>query len=183
MMGSLGQQLNGQLQLSHELTGFIYILDVPLAGRVSWVKLGTAQRRSSLVIAKCLNARCLHVAASMMVCGVQLGNVPPRLFEARIRSGGGSFNSAVYGTESQASAFIGAHVAKGTVLHVDEAGSWENLHERFEVKRINHQEAYSQDGACTNWAEEHFCRLRRAEVSLQNYIERAYLLRYAQESS
>jgi hypothetical protein len=31
---------------------------------------------------------------------------------------------------------------------MDEAGSWDNLHERFEVKRINHQEAYSMDDAC-----------------------------------
>jgi hypothetical protein len=47
----------------------------------------------------------------------------------------------------------GARIAKGTVVHADEAGSWDNLHERFEVKRINHQEAYSLDVACTNWAE------------------------------
>jgi len=38
----------------------------------------------------------------------------------------------------------------------DEAGSWDGLHERFEMKRINHQEAYSFDGACTNQAEEYF---------------------------
>jgi hypothetical protein len=25
---------------------------------------------------------------------------------------------------------------------MDEAGSWDNLHERLEVKRINHQESY-----------------------------------------
>jgi two-component sensor histidine kinase len=31
MMGSLGQQLSGQVQLSYELTGFVYILDVPLS--------------------------------------------------------------------------------------------------------------------------------------------------------
>lgn len=30
MMGSLGQQLNGEVQLSYEPTGFIYVLDVPL---------------------------------------------------------------------------------------------------------------------------------------------------------
>jgi hypothetical protein len=29
------------------------------------------------------------------------------------------------------------------------------LHERFEIKRTNHQEAYSLDGACTNMAEEY----------------------------
>jgi hypothetical protein len=69
------------------------------------------------------------------------------------------------------------------VVHADEAGSWDNLHERFEVKRINHQEAYSLDGACTNWAEEYFSRLRRTEVGIHNHIAGAYLLRYAQESS
>jgi two-component sensor histidine kinase/CheY-like chemotaxis protein len=31
MMGSLGQQLNGEVQLSYRPTGFIYLLDVPLS--------------------------------------------------------------------------------------------------------------------------------------------------------
>src|SRR4030081_174268 len=31
MMGSLGQQLNGQVQLAYEPTGFVYALDVPLS--------------------------------------------------------------------------------------------------------------------------------------------------------
>jgi two-component sensor histidine kinase/ActR/RegA family two-component response regulator len=31
MMGSLGQQLNGQVKLSYESTGFVYMLDVPLS--------------------------------------------------------------------------------------------------------------------------------------------------------
>jgi two-component sensor histidine kinase len=30
MMGSLGQQLNGQVQLVYQPTGFVYVLDVPL---------------------------------------------------------------------------------------------------------------------------------------------------------
>jgi hypothetical protein len=68
-------------------------------------------------------------------------------------------------------------------MHPDEAGSWDNLHERFEVKRINHQEAYALDGACTNWAEEYFSRLRRVEIGVHHHIAGAYLLRYAQESS
>jgi hypothetical protein len=84
---------------------------------------------------------------------------------------------------SQASAFIRVPIADGTVVHADEAGSWDNLHERFEVERSNHQEAYSLDGACTNWAEEYFSRLRRAEVGIHHHIAGAYLLRYAQESS
>jgi ISXO2-like transposase domain len=64
-----------------------------------------------------------------------------------------------------------------------EAASWDNLHARFEIKRINHQEAYSLDGACTNMAEEYFSRLRRAEIGIHHHIGGAYLLRYAQESS
>ncbi len=53
----------------------------------------------------------------------------------------------------------------------------------YEVKRINHQEAYSLDGACTNWAEEYFSRLRRAEAGHHHHIAGIYLLRYAQEAS
>ena len=51
------------------------------------------------------------------------------------------------------------------------------------MKRINHQEAYSLDGACTNWAEEYFSRLRRAEIGHHHHIAGAYLLRYAQEAA
>lgn len=100
-----------------------------------------------------------------------------------VRERGGNSVPAVFGTESQASAFIRARIAKGTTVHADEASSWDNLHERFEVKRINHQEAYSLDGACTNSAEEYFSRLRRAEIGIHHHIAGSYLLRYAQESS
>jgi len=51
------------------------------------------------------------------------------------------------------------------------------------MKRINHQEAYSLHGACTNQAEEYLSRLRRAEIGIHRHIAGAYLLRYAQESS
>jgi hypothetical protein len=100
-----------------------------------------------------------------------------------IRERGGNSVPAVFGSESQAASFIKARIAKGTVVHADEAGSWDGLHERFEMKRINHQEAYSLDGACTNQAEEYFSRLRRAEIGIHHHIAGAYLLRYAQESS
>src|SRR5207253_4728091 len=100
-----------------------------------------------------------------------------------VRERGGNSVPAVFHSESQASAFIRARIAKGTVVNADEAGSWDKLHERFEVKRINHQEAYSLDGACTNWAEEFFSRMRRAEIGHHHHISGPYLLRYAQEAS
>jgi hypothetical protein len=34
-MRSLGQQLNGQVQLAYERTGFIYALDVPLSSLIA----------------------------------------------------------------------------------------------------------------------------------------------------
>jgi hypothetical protein len=67
------------------------------------------------------------------------------------------------------------------VVHADEAGSWDSLHEYFEVERIKRQEADSLDGACTNWAKEYVSRLRRAEIGIHHHIAGAYLFRYAQE--
>jgi transposase-like protein len=100
-----------------------------------------------------------------------------------VRERGGNSVPAVFKSEAKAMAFLRAHVAKGIILNADEAGSWDELHKRYEVKRINHQEAYSVDGACTNWAEEFFSRMRRAEIGHHHHISGAYLLRYAQEAA
>jgi hypothetical protein len=100
-----------------------------------------------------------------------------------VRERDGKSLPAVFRSEGSALSWIKSRVAKGTVVNADEAGSWNDLHSRFEVKRINHQEAYSADGACTNMAEEFFSRLRRAEIGHHHHIAGTYLLRYAQESS
>jgi transposase-like protein len=100
-----------------------------------------------------------------------------------IRERNGNSLPAVFGTEGAALAWIKSRVADGTVVHADEAAAWNGLHSRFEMKRINHQEAYSADGACTNMAEEYFSRLRRAEIGHHHHIAGVYLLRYAQEAA
>jgi len=100
-----------------------------------------------------------------------------------LREHGGNSVPAVFSSESRAAAFISARIAMGTTVHADEAHAWDHLHERFEVKRINHQEAHSLDGACTNQTEEFFSHLRRAEIGIYHHIAGAYLLRYAPESS
>jgi hypothetical protein len=56
-----------------------------------------------------------------------------------IRERNGNSAPAVFGSESQAASFIRARIAKGTTVHADESGAWDGLHERFEMKRINHQ--------------------------------------------
>ena len=100
-----------------------------------------------------------------------------------VRERNGNSIPAVFKTESQAVAFISAHVNKGTLINADDAAGWNELHAKYEMKRINHEEAYSQDGACTNWAEEFFSRMRRAEIGHHHHIAGNYLLRYAQEAS
>jgi transposase-like protein len=100
-----------------------------------------------------------------------------------IRERGGNTVPAVFKTEGQAIRFIQARIKPGTIVNADESGAWNALHGRFEMKRINHQEAYSLDGACTNWAETFFSRMRRMEIGHHHHIAGPYLLRYAQEAS
>jgi transposase-like protein len=100
-----------------------------------------------------------------------------------IRERGGETLPGVFQSESQALGWIKHRVVKGTRLHADEASSWNDLHTRFEVKRIDHQQAYSLDGASTNLAESYFSRIRRGEMGHHHHISGPYLLRFAQEAA
>lgn len=83
--------------------------------------------------------------------------------------------------ESDGVAFVAANVKHGSTVHADEASHWDKLAAYFPIKRINHQEAYSQDGACTNQAESFFSRMRRAEIGTHHHIAGNYLGAYAAE--
>ncbi len=96
------------------------------------------------------------------------------------RERGGRTMTAVFKHEGQSDAFIAAVVANDAVIHTDEARAWDSLHDRFEVKSVNHQLAYS-DVACTNQAESYFARLRRSEIGTHHVISGDYLDRYATE--
>jgi len=100
-----------------------------------------------------------------------------------VRERSGRSVPAVFKAEGAALTWIKSRVLDGTTLNADEAPSWNGLHGHFEMHRINHQEAYSLNGVCTNWAESYFSRLRRAELGHHHHVAGAYLLRYAQESS
>jgi hypothetical protein len=73
-----------------------------------------------------------------------------------VRERNGNSVPAVFGSEGAALNWIKARIQSGTVVNADEAASWDGLNKRFEMRRINHQEAYSDGEACTNWAEELF---------------------------
>lgn len=100
-----------------------------------------------------------------------------------VRARDGRSVPAVFRSEGHALDFIRARIAKGSIAHADEASSWDALHKNFEMRRINHEEAYSFDDACTNDAESYFSRLRRAEIGHHHHVAGVYLLRYAQEAS
>lgn len=100
-----------------------------------------------------------------------------------VRERDGQTLPMVFKTENEATSWIARRVDPATVLHADEAPSWNQLHARFDVRRVNHELAYSWDGACTNQAESFFSRLRRAEQGHHHWISGPYLLRYAQEAS
>lgn len=87
----------------------------------------------------------------------------------------------VASTEAAGVAFVAANVKHGSTVHADEASHWDKLAAYFPIKRINHAEAYSKDGACTNAAESFFSRLRRAEIGIHHRIAGQYLDAYAVE--
>ena len=98
-----------------------------------------------------------------------------------MRERGGRTLTYVTATEAEGVALVPANVERGTTVHADEASHWDKLAAYFPIKRINHQEAYSKDGACTNQAESFFSRLRRAEVGTHHHIAGKYLNLYASE--
>jgi len=101
-----------------------------------------------------------------------------------VRERGGRTLPAVFKTEDAALGWINARVARDTRLMADEAPSWNDLAARYQVERINHQEAYSLAGGIyTNGAESFFSRIRRAEIGHHHHVAGPYLVRYAQESA
>ena len=98
-----------------------------------------------------------------------------------IRERKGKALTFAFRAEGESVETIEARVAPGSVVHADEAKGWDRLHQTFTTHRINHQEAYSTDEACTNQAESYFARLRRSEMGVHHRIAGQYLNAYARE--
>ena len=103
-----------------------------------------------------------------------------------IRERGGKTVPGVFRSEAEALSFIRRSLAPQTELYADEAASWNELHARYELHRINHEEAYSLGGEHeinTNSAESFFSRMRRAEIGHHHHVAGPYLIRFAQEAA
>ncbi len=100
-----------------------------------------------------------------------------------VRERDGRSIPAVFKSEGAALSWIKSRIQPGTLVNADEAGAWDALSTKYETRRINHQEAYSDGEACTNMAESYFSRLRRGEMGHFHHVSGPYLLRYAVESA
>jgi transposase-like protein len=98
-----------------------------------------------------------------------------------VRERSGRTLTTVADSEAAAMLTIRQMVKAGSTVHADEAAAWDKLHAHYEMHRINHSVAFSQDGACTNQAESYFARLRRAEIGQHHHISGKYLGFYAGE--
>ena len=87
----------------------------------------------------------------------------------------------VFKSEAESLPTLESRIDARATVHADEATHWDRLHARFLTKRINHEWAYSDEGACTNKAESFFSRLRRAEIGTHHHIAGPYLKAYARE--
>lgn len=101
---------------------------------------------------------------------------------AVVRQRAGQTLPFVVAKESEAVPMVRRHVESGTIVHADEASSWDRLHASYDTRRVNHSvEFMSKEGACTNQAESYFSRLRRAEIGQHHRISGKYLHQYAGE--
>lgn len=86
-------------------------------------------------------------------------------------------------TEAKGGEAVAARIHHMSTVHADEASHWDELHAKFDTRRINHTLAYSDGIACTNQAESFFSRLRRMEIGTHHRIAGRYLHQYAAEAA
>ncbi len=98
-----------------------------------------------------------------------------------MRERNGRTRAFVVKAEREGVTLAAQHIKPDAEVHADEPSHWDAISARFNIKRINHGEAYSLNGACTNAAESFFSRLRRAETGVHHHIAGPYLNAYATE--
>lgn len=99
------------------------------------------------------------------------------------RERGGESIVAIAKSEALGGEVVAASIHHMATVHADEASHWDDLHGRFDTRRINHSVAYSTADACTNQAESFFSRLRRMEIGTHHHIAGPYIGQYAREAS
>ncbi len=83
--------------------------------------------------------------------------------------------------ESESLPAIVRTVAPDSLIHADGSKGWNGLSRLYQVERIEHKDAYSQDGVHTNWAESYFAILRKMHYGTHHQISARHLDAYANE--
>jgi transposase-like protein len=96
-----------------------------------------------------------------------------------LRQRGGRTLTRTFLREAEGVGFARERVAPGSALATDEVAHWDLLEPTFDVRRINHSEAYSRDGVHTNLAESFFSRLRRMIGGQHHKVDGRHLDAYA----
>lgn len=87
----------------------------------------------------------------------------------------------IVANEGDACPIVRDRVGTLATIYADEGTGWDDLHNGWETKRVNHSVAFMDEGVCTNQAESYFSRLRRAEIGTHHHIAGPYLSAYANE--
>ena len=99
-----------------------------------------------------------------------------------MRERGGRTMTFIVRHEADAVDVLQDRILSGSTVHADEARSWDALnYAGVQMKRINHQECFSDGDACTNQVESFFSRMRRAEKGIHHHIAGSYAQDYANE--
>lgn len=96
-----------------------------------------------------------------------------------LRQRGGRTLTRTFLREAEGVGFARERIEPGTILSADEVTHWDLLADRFDLKRVNHSEAYSENGVHTNLAESYFSRLRRMIRGQHHAVSGKYLGAYA----
>lgn len=96
-----------------------------------------------------------------------------------LRQRGGRTLTRTFLREAEGVDFAKERIAPGSMVATDEVAHWDLLDPAFDVRRINHSEAYSQDGVHTNLAESFFSRLRRMIAGQHHRTGHQHLDAYA----
>jgi transposase-like protein len=96
-----------------------------------------------------------------------------------LRQRGGRTLTRTFLREAAGVSFARERVAPGSIIAADEVAHWDLLMVDFVMRRINHSEAYSRDGAHINHAESFFSRLRRMIRGQHHKVSVQHLGAYA----
>ena len=108
---------------------------------------------------------------------------PNRRVVVALRERGGRTLPFVRRSERDGVELAKGIVQEGSTIIADEATHWDALQWAFETKRINHSEAYSHEGAHTNWVESYFARLRKMVSGQHHWVSPKYLYQYAEHAA